>query len=525
MVNSLTDDKVSQLACMVRDKYGLDFAPDRWRDLRLAIENFQTASTCFCASGDCLDYMISPQAARKDLELFINSLTIGETYFFRDPRALDVLERDILRKKNGQGSGTHGAMRIWSMACATGEEPYTLAMICRRSNVRCEIFGTDIDSRALTKAHEGSYRKWSFRSESTVFRDMFFKKSGPNAYFIDQSIKDMVNLSRFNLIGDDIPLTLMEMDVIFCRNVLMYFSREGVNMVLDKIWNSLNSGGWLVVTPSESALITAYGKFEAVNFGSVVFYRKNEKFIPEKIKILNSVELEKESVLSDVDLIEEQDCFSGADHGEFDFSADPLVQEEESVTDTDDLSKNDFDETLSISGNFSVKVCNDQVRLLREQGDNAGALNLLKETLRLEISRVDRSAVLLSIAEINADGGLLDEALEWCQRSIELDRVAPYPHFLLGQIMMQQGDFAGAVAEVRNAIFLDSGFIMAHVVLGNIYMTRNDASAAARHFRISLQELEKVDQEELVPYSDGTTAGRLLEMVELVQSNLEQKEV
>lgn len=270
----MTDEKICHLATMVREKYGLDFAPDRWSDLRRAIENFHGANDKFCSAGECLEYIISPIAVRKDLELFINSLTIGETYFFRDPHALDVLERDIIKKENGQGSGINGALRIWSMACATGEEPYTLAMICRRSNVSSEIFGTDIDSRALIKAHEGRYRKWSFRSESTVFRDIYFKESGSNSYLIDQSIKDMVELSRFNLIGDELPASLMEMDVILCRNVLMYFSGKGVNMVLDKIWNSLNSGGWLVVTPSESALVTSHGKFEPVNFGAVLFFAR-----------------------------------------------------------------------------------------------------------------------------------------------------------------------------------------------------------------------------------------------------------
>lgn len=520
MGDELIDGKIQQLALMVRDKYGLDFAPDRWRDLKQAVKNFHGENDKFCSSDDCLDYILSPQAGRKDLELFINRLTIGETYFFRDPQALDVLERDILRKKSGQGSGINGAMRIWSMACATGEEPYTLAMICRRSNVRCEIFGTDIDSRALTKAHEGRYRKWSFRSESMAFRDMFFKESGINSYLIDQSVKNMVKLSRLNLIGDKIPASLMEMDVLFCRNVLMYFSADGVNLVLDKIWNCLNPGGWLLVTPSESALITAYGKFEPVNFGSVLFFRKNEDYEPEPLVFSGMTEglggLGGDDFAS-AGITESRPVYSDEDFVDIEDSITSFVEE-------DILSYNSPEnETKSTDGFSRIVSDHNSVELghrLREQGDNAGALIQFKMALDTDLSRSDEAQILFDIAQINADSGLMNEAELWCERAIALDRVAPQFHFLLGQIKAQQGNLQGAIAEVRNAVFLDSGFIMAHVVLGNIYMERSENAAAGRHFRISLQELDRMESDEIVPCSDGTTAGRLIEMVRLVQSNL-----
>lgn len=94
--------------------------------------------------------------------------------------------------------------------------------------------------------------------------------------------------------------------------------------------------------------------------------------------------------------------------------------------------------------------------------------------------------------------------------------------FLLGQICFQQGDFSTALAHMRNAVFLNSEFIMAHFLLGNIYLEQNDRNGALRHFRISMQELEKMDQDDPVPCSDNVTAGRLMEMVRLVQQQLVQ---
>lgn len=510
MVNELTAGKIQQLASMVREKYGLDFAPDRWNDLKRAVDSFHDDSDKFSSSDDCLNYILSPQAVRKDLELFINRLTIGETYFFRDPQALNALEHEVLREKNGQGSGLNGAIRMWSMACATGEEPYTLAMICSRSNICSEIYGTDIDSKALAKAHEGNYRKWSFRSDSLAFRDMFFSEVGTNSFLIDHSVKRMVKLSRFNLIGDIVPASLMEMDVVFCRNVLMYFSADGVKIVLDKIWDSLNPGGWLIVTPSESALITTYGKFEPVNFGQVLFFRKNVNFIPEKPFYSFAAK--------GLDLLnEEQPVYCNEDKADIADSFNLIVQEEvpQSFEPENEL------ETVDDS---SITICEpdslERGWRLYENGDNVGALIQFKRVLDTDISRSDKAKILFAVAQINADSGLTEEAAIWCERAIDLDRVAPQAHFLLGQIKVQQGDLKRAITEVRNAVFLDSGFIMAHVVLGNIYTELNDKGAAERHFRISLQELGRMEYSEVVPFSDETTAGRLIEMVRMMQRNI-----
>jgi len=157
---------------------------------------------------------------------------------------------------------------------------------------------------------------------------------------------------------------------------------------------------------------------------------------------------------------------------------------------------------------------------LRSGGRNAEAVDLLDKHSKNDCYAAHKGLLFYGIAEIKADSGLMDEAEEWCRKALEQDVSSAQAHFLLGQIMLQSGDDADAIGHVRNAIFLDSTFIMAHVVLGNIYMKCDDKLAAKRHFRIAMQELGRLENVEVVPYSDGTTAGRLLEMVRLVQSNL-----
>ncbi len=522
MPESLSDEKIELLAKMVREIYGLKFLRDRWNDLRSAVAKVTSEIGNLKSSAQCLDYLLSPNVGEKELELFINQLTIGETYFFRDPDTLKAVELEVLRNLNGKGSGSGGAVRIWSMACATGEEPYTLAMMCTRSHILSEILGTDIDSEALSKAREGSYRKWAFRVESNNFQDVYFKSSSSSSFHLDHIIRSKVNFSRLNLIGDALPVFLMGMDVIFCRNVLIYFSEVAVKLVLDKIWSSLNYGGWLAVTPSESALITAYGKFEPVNLGAVLLFRKSKSYSPKKLdEALNFTYAAEFNEKSDFEYSDSDVYPDPVDN--LDFIADNYsVCETDSslLCDVYDSYSESPDEISENTNNSSASNPVEDACALRAKGDNVGALSLLKKSLDDNLARDTKAEVLSVIAGIKADSGLLDEAVYWCEKSIAEDRVASEPHFLLGQIRMNQGDFESALSELRKAVYLDSSFVMAHFALGNIYLSKQDKGSALRHFRIALQELKKIDKDSQVPHSDGTAAGLCIEMIELVKNNV-----
>ncbi|TIH13533.1 chemotaxis protein CheR [Marinifilum sp. JC120] len=515
MSNYLTEGRIGELADMVRVKFGLDFASERWKDLRSAVLRFHREDSSLSTAAECLDYIMSPTVGNNDLEQFINRLTIGETFFFRDANALRVIEHEILRKLSGMGSGLNGAVRIWSTACATGEEPYTLAMICRRAGVNSEIFGTDIDSKALIKAREGCYRKWSFRSDDTVFRDIFFRKVGSNSYILEPTIKRMVNLSRLNLMDASVPASFRDMDVIFCRNVLMYFSSAGVNSVLDKLWDCLTPGGWLVATPSESGLLSSHGRFEPVNVDGILFYRKNEDYEPQCQFLFDEFRFQSETEVPDF-FTEEPLDFKSQDEAA---ALEDDFRFEESIGLPDNVPA-DPEPDFSLMDESDGAALFEQAEKLRELGDTAGALAQYEVIAEQDIYYEFRADAFLGIAGIKADSGLADEAALWCAKVLELDRVSARAHFLLGQISLQQGNPDKALAQMRNAVFLESEFIMAHVLLGNIYMESGDSNGALRHFRISMQELEKMDQDEPVPCSDSTTAGRLKEMVGLVQKKL-----
>jgi chemotaxis protein methyltransferase CheR len=323
----------------------------------------------------------------------------------------------------------------------------------------------------------------------------------------------MVNLSRLNLMDAAVPASLADMDVVLCRNVLMYFSPKGVRGVLDKLWDCLSPGGWLIATPSESALLTTHGKFEPVNIEGTLFFRKNEQYKPHALAFsIDSSGLDNQG---------EELSFSGPDYADLIVEEDRFVPEwdlavEELLAVPEPVVDDNIPPAQEKDGNLLLE----RAAIQRSTGNLSGAVEVYREILAHDYGRDICIAALLGIAGVKADSGFADEAGQWCERAIELDRVNPRAHFLLGQIFLQQEKRERAVTEMRNAVFLDSGFIMAHVLLGNIYLESSDKNAAIRHFRIAIQELDKMEHEDPVPFSDRTTAGRLLEMVRLVRDSI-----
>src|SRR5262249_41291670 len=161
---------------------------------------------------------------------------------------------ELIRQRHAAGK----QIRMWSAGCCTGEEPYSLAMTLSRllpnpSNWNITILATDVNPRFLKTAAEGRYTNWSFRGSPESLREQLFQRAHGGASESSPAIKRMVSFAELNLAEDVYP-TLMTntnaMDVIFCRNVLMYFSREHATRVAARLHASLMEGGWLFTSPS-----------------------------------------------------------------------------------------------------------------------------------------------------------------------------------------------------------------------------------------------------------------------------------
>ena len=188
-----------------------------------------------------------------ELQELIETIVIPETWFFRDREAFAALT--WLAAEHWMGH-PEAKPRLLSLPCSTGEEPYSIAMTLLDCGMRPDAFeveGIDISERAVAGAQRALYGRNSFRSRSLEFRDRYFHK-GNHGYQLSESVQRCVSFRRGNLLAPDL-LSTAAYDVIFCRNVLIYFDAESQQRAIGTLQGALKANGVLFVGPSESALL------------------------------------------------------------------------------------------------------------------------------------------------------------------------------------------------------------------------------------------------------------------------------
>lgn len=259
-------------------RLGLHFPPERWSDLERGVQ-----AAALDAGSDPERYartLISPAASGRDFELLAAHLTIGETYFFREPRLWEILERDILPELLAAADGR--MLLLWSAGCSTGEEPYSLAILLRRlipdrAAREIGILATDINPRSLQRAREGVYGEWSFRGTPEWTRLRYFSPTPDGRWRIAPEIRDMVEFRPLNLVTGSIPGPA---GLILCRNVLMYLTPAGARRAAGMLHRALAPGGWMAVAPAEASPRLLIG-FVPSEYQDATLYRKCRTPPPE----------------------------------------------------------------------------------------------------------------------------------------------------------------------------------------------------------------------------------------------------
>ena len=225
--------------------------------------------------GTYLEWLHDGKALFADL---VDELTVCETFFFRQPAHFELLRKHLLSEIR-QRRGPEHRVRAWSAGCASGEEAYSLAILFDQEGIleRSYILGTDISRVALEKARAASYGLWSLRGlddEQLIRR--YFNRVGYNEVLKDR-VREQVIFIELNLAGRGIQARhLQNFDIIFCRNVLIYFDQQTIARVAERLYETLGDGGWLV-TGASDPLLHKYAPFQTVvtNMGAV--YRKRGK--------------------------------------------------------------------------------------------------------------------------------------------------------------------------------------------------------------------------------------------------------
>ena len=182
-----------------------------------------------------------------EMPRFIEAITTNETYFFRGPRHFHILSKQILPHLSSS------SVNVWSAASSTGEEPYSLAILLQErlpnaKNRTIHLYASDIDHTVLKKTSEGIYNSYALRLVRPEFLKKYFSPHGEDTYQITPELREMVLLGHHNLI---FPFPKVQVDILFCRNVLIYFDDASKQLVFQHLLNALKPGGYLFLGESE----------------------------------------------------------------------------------------------------------------------------------------------------------------------------------------------------------------------------------------------------------------------------------
>lgn len=485
MTSNIPDHLMARLSKFINSKMGLYFPESRWNELKRSMADVALEMGFENDLRACVQHLVSAPLAKKQIDILAKHLTIGETYFFRDKKLFHTLEQQILRKLIDSRRTGKKDIRIWSAGCCTGEEPYSLAilidqMIPARQDWDITLIGTDINTHFLQKAEKGIYTSWSFRDMPEGVMKKYFKKADDNRFEICEPFKKMVKFHQLNLVGDSYPSFLNKMDIIFCRNVLMYFEPVVRNQIIEHFVRSLSKNAWLVFSPSESPCIR-HTALNPVQFKGVTLYRKveNKKMEAGRLKLETGNRAPGKMKPANRNLT------SGI--------------------------QNPISSTGRIQKREEKKQNNKEPR----QGTDNGE----KTTDNKQITLYQKALTLAGL-------GKLDEAEKWCRQAIQTEKLNPGHHYLLATIYQEQGRMTDSAKSFRHALFLDPDFVLAHFSMGNLKHREGKYGESAKYLQNALSLLLTMDTGAILPYSEGLTAGNLLEVVQsmIVHRNIKDSD-
>ena len=480
----------SQVSDLVARTMGLHFPRERWSDLQRGLTE-AAAEFGFSDVAECAGQLLATTPTPEQLQVLAGHLTIGETYFFREKKTLDVLTTRVLPALIDARRGREQRLRLWSAGCCTGEEAYTLAMLLRQllpdlADWRVTILATDINPLFLRKAVAGSYGEWSFRDAPAELRERYFTRGRDGRHTVVPEIRNMVTFAHLNLVDDAYPSLATDtnaMDVILCRNVLMYFTPEQAGRVIEKFHHALLAGGTLAVSPSEASR-ESYPQFVPQNHAGAILFQKSPTATWQSEAPLPAVPPEPVNWFRPV-----------CEPVWFASKAEPEPAPPEPPS------------RPVAAARPTPEVWATE---LYAEGRYADAVSVLLDP-SAGIVHEPRSFSLLARAFANQ--GRLSEALAWCERWLAADKLDAAGHYLRAIILLEQGREPEARQSLQRSVYLDPAFVPAHFTLGNLARGAGRIDEANRHFANALQLLSRLRTEDVLPESDGLTAGRLTETI------------
>jgi chemotaxis protein methyltransferase CheR len=262
----ITEDEFRRLADFLYRRTGMVFTETKryYVERRISERIAATSSQSFAGYFAYLRSEI-----RDEVEHLINAFTVNETYFYREDHQLACLSADLLKERVA-AKKPGDSIRIWSVPCSTGEEPYSIAIWL------LEIVGSDIDTRVLEAAAEGIFGKRALMRLSPELVNRYFHPLDDERWQILDDLRQSVRFSRVNLIETKETRPQGRFDVVFCRNVLIYFDDESRRIAAENLYDNLLPGGFICLGHTES-MSRISSLFEVCRYSGAIVYRRPQE--------------------------------------------------------------------------------------------------------------------------------------------------------------------------------------------------------------------------------------------------------
>lgn len=460
----------------IAEAMGLHFPEGRWADLRRGLD--RAAGEFGRADGAALaEWLLAADLSAGQLRSLASYLTVGETYFLRERKTFEALAQHVLPPLLAAKRQRERRLRIWSAGCCTGEEAYSISILLQQiipdlADWHVSILATDINESFLQKASTGVYGDWSFRDTPPDFKDRYFHRQPDGRYAILPEIKQRVHFASLNLVEDVFPSLTTDtnaMDLIFCRNVLMYFTQAQAVKVIANFRRSLVDNGWLMVSPTEASQ-ALFPDFRTSNYPGVILYQ-NAKPQARPVSTWTWSPPEPPPV--------------------------PWIPTEPISTPAPKAPETPPPSPQSLAAQHY------------ENGNYACAVETLLHSSTPPGTARDYSILAHSLANL----GQLGPALEWCDRWLASDKLDASAHYLRAVTLQELDRHEDARLALQRAIYLQPALILAHFALGNLTRSRGRHTEAEKHFSNALNLLGAHPADAVLPESDGLTAGRLTEII------------
>ena len=513
---AFSDADYERFRHLLRGRTGLEFPQSRRGDLARAVA--QGVRDTGVRDADAFFLSLSGPNGAGVLDAWTPALSINETHFFRNRPQMEALEQRILPDLIERRRASR-QLRIWSAACSSGEEPYSVAMMVHgllpdleRWDVR--IVATDIDRDILVKARRGVYGAWSFREVPAHVKSTYFEPRGAH-FEVAPHIRSMVEFRQHNLVEDAPAVARSDgLDLVICRNVLIYFNQETIRTVLARLYDTLVPEGWLVVGHAEPSL-ELFHQFQVRNFpGTVVYQRPSaDRAVLTSPRERGGLRSSPQAAAPPVRAVPALANRSGTPaHRAARPAATPRIVAPARLAPAPRPAPVSPPVRAGLPHapeRTHAEAYAEATRLL-VAGRSDEVVRLLEPVAAAD-AREPRGPYL--IAKAHASANRLGEAERLVDEALARSSLLAAAHYLRGLILHERGDLDGAMEAHRRATFADPDFVLGHFALADLFQRSGQAGRARKVLDNVARILDGRDGDDSIPDGDGLTVGRLRDLV------------